>query len=104
MGRGRVTRRERLIGILRLCNIEHLGLFLPHDIVANAIEAALGPEPRAEDVARMFHEEYERLAPEYGYETRRESSVPWEDVPAQNKALMIATAAAVLSRIEADHD
>ena len=44
----------------------------------------------AEDLARAFHETYERLAPEFGYETRRESAVPWEDVPENNKNLMIA--------------
>lgn len=43
-----------------------------------------------DDVARLFHETYERLAPDYGYETRRESAVPWKDVPAANRALMNA--------------
>lgn len=47
-------------------------------------------------IARRFHEAYERLAPEFGYETRRESAVPWEDVPEQNKALMIAVATEVV--------
>lgn len=32
---------------------------------------------------------------EHGYETRRESAVPWEDVPERNKALMIAVAAEI---------
>ncbi len=50
-----------------------------------------------EAVARLFHEAYERLAPLYGYQTRRESAVPWEGVPVQNRALMVATAAAVLA-------
>ena len=44
----------------------------------------------AERVARAFHEAYERLAPEFNYETRKESAVPWEEVPETNKALMIA--------------
>lgn len=51
------------------------------------------PEMRrdtADIVARRFHEAYERLAPEHGYETRAESAVPWEHVPANNKALMRA--------------
>lgn len=43
-----------------------------------------------DDVARLFHEIYERLAPDYGYETRPESAVPWEDVPPANRALMNA--------------
>lgn len=44
----------------------------------------------ADQVARRFHEAYERLAPEHGYDTRPESAVPWEQVPANNKALMRA--------------
>lgn len=45
----------------------------------------------AERIAQKFHEAYEALAPEHGYKTRERSAVPWEDVPADNKALMIAT-------------
>jgi len=40
-------------------------------------------------VAQAFHETYERLAPSVGYETRPESAVPWEQVPAENRRLMI---------------
>lgn len=43
-----------------------------------------------EMVARSFHEAYERLAPKYGYKTRKESAVPWKDVPEKNKKLMKA--------------
>lgn len=57
----------------------------------------------AEQVARLFHDTYERLAPFYGYETRRESAVPWEDVPEQNKRLMVETCRYVLSHLE-EHD
>lgn len=46
----------------------------------------------AELLAQRFHETYERLAPNYGYQTRRDSAVPWDDVPTHNKQLMIATA------------
>jgi len=52
-----------------------------------------------EELARFFHETYERLAPEHGYETRRRSAVPWDEVPAANKGLMIATAARVLDEL-----
>jgi hypothetical protein len=55
-----------------------------------------GAERNPEPIARRFHENYERLAPDFGYETRETSAVPWEMVPAQNKALMIATVAALL--------
>lgn len=54
--------------------------------------AAQGSEMGAEFLARLFHEAYERLAPEFGYRTREASAVPWEDVPENNKRLMIATA------------
>lgn len=45
----------------------------------------------AETIAGLFHATYETLAPEHGYETRKASAVAWDDVPANNKALMIAT-------------
>lgn len=48
--------------------------------------------PPADVIARRFHETYERLAPEYGYRTREASAKPWDDVPEQNRALMIHTA------------
>lgn len=50
----------------------------------------------AEAIARAFHEAYERLAPGHGYETREASAVPWEDVPQENRALMIATVTSLL--------
>ncbi len=52
-----------------------------------------------ETLARMFHEKYERLAPEFGYKTREASAVPWDDVPEQNKALMVAVATEILDEI-----
>jgi hypothetical protein len=50
----------------------------------------------AEQAAQLFHETYERLAPAFGYETRRESAVAWEQVPDANRRLMVAVAAVVL--------
>lgn len=52
----------------------------------------------AELVAQKFHETYERLAPELGYETRTASAKPWADVPDDNKILMIATVADLIRR------
>ncbi len=52
----------------------------------------------AEDVARAFHEAYEGLAPEFGYNTRAASARPWEDVPEANRKLMVAT----VEKLEAD--
>jgi hypothetical protein len=53
--------------------------------------------PAAEDLARRFHETYERLAPQHGYETREASAKPWEQVPDTNKRLMIAVCAELLT-------
>ena len=44
----------------------------------------------AEFIAQKFHETYEKLAPSFGYKTREASAVSWENVPEQNKELMIA--------------
>lgn len=49
-----------------------------------------------EELAQRFHETYERLAPQFGYEPRAETSVPWDEVPEPNKSLMIAVAAEIL--------
>lgn len=47
-------------------------------------------DPAAERVAQAFHEAYERLAPQHGYNTRAESAMPWPQVPLQNRRLMTA--------------
>jgi hypothetical protein len=44
----------------------------------------------AEQIAQAFHEIYERLAPDFGYETREASAKPWAEVPEQNRQLMVA--------------
>jgi hypothetical protein len=44
----------------------------------------------AERVARAFHEAYERLAPDFDYDTRAASAKPWDQVPEANRNLMIA--------------
>ena len=49
----------------------------------------------AEQIARLFHETYERLAPRYSYKTREASAVPWEQVPENNRRLMVAVAGRV---------
>lgn len=54
---------------------------------------ALAPE----ELARFFHETYERLAPSFGYETRKDSASPWAQVPEKNRRLMVAVAAEVLA-------
>ena len=42
----------------------------------------------AEVVARRFHEEYEHLAPLYGWETQERSRVDWDDLPENQRKLM----------------
>jgi hypothetical protein len=49
---------------------------------------------KAEELARRFHTEYERLAPSYGYETRTETRKFDPDTP--NGMLMIAVCAEIL--------
>lgn len=44
----------------------------------------------AAEIAQEFHETYERLAPEFGYDTRKDSAVPWDEVPTANRSLMVA--------------
>lgn len=44
----------------------------------------------AEQIAEAFHDIYERLAPEHGYETREASRKPWGEVPENNRELMTA--------------
>lgn len=52
-------------------------------------------------LAQRFHETYERLAPSFGYETRKESAVPWEDVLEANRRLMTAVVQEVMLPIVA---
>lgn len=54
---------------------------------------------QSELLARLFHEAYERLAPDFGYRTRQESAVPWADVPETNRRLMISICASVVVQI-----
>ena len=52
-----------------------------------------------ERVARLFHESYERLAPQFAYRTRQASAVPFDDVPENNRNLMIAAAGEVCAAL-----
>ena len=53
----------------------------------------------AEDLAKLFHETYELLAPSFNYKTRKESAKPWDEVPEDNKRLMIAVCEEVANKI-----
>lgn len=50
----------------------------------------------AEEVARAFHGAYEELAPSFGYQTRPDSAVDFDDVPDPNRSLMVAVAGRLL--------
>lgn len=54
----------------------------------------------AEELAQLFHETYEELAPDFGYTTRKSSAVPWSEVPEPNRSLMIAVAEKVLDKMK----
>lgn len=41
-----------------------------------------------DQLARRFHDSYERMAPKLGYTTRPDSAVEWNDVPTVNRVLM----------------
>lgn len=57
------------------------------------------PVPDAESVAKLFHDTYERLAPFFDYETREATRAPWEQIPEQNKRLMITVVTEILSQL-----
>jgi hypothetical protein len=57
----------------------------------------VGSVEKAEEIARIFHRTYEEQAPAHGYETREASAKPWEQVPENNRALMVATVHGVLN-------
>ncbi len=76
---------------------ERLEALLDH----GALERADAKPPgalSAEEIAEHFHAVYERLAPEHGYETRKASAVPWEDVPEDNRLLMVDVVAELMRR------
>jgi len=50
-----------------------------------------------EALAKAFHDAYETLAPQYGYDTRPESRVAWEDLPENHRALMAMTVETALT-------
>jgi hypothetical protein len=52
----------------------------------------------AENIAKEFHDSYERNAPYFDYETRAESAVPWEEVPEKNRRLMYEVVRDLLAR------
>ena len=60
----------------------------------------MSKEEEAIELAKLFHGTYERLAPAFGYKTRKESRKKWYDVPEKNRKLMIAVAEHILAELE----
>ena len=56
----------------------------------------------SEQIARQFHDTYERLAPQFGYETRADTKV--FDPQSQNGRLMIAVCEEVIGELERGRD
>ncbi len=50
----------------------------------------------AEQMAQLFHETYEDLAPLYGYKTRKATRKPWDELPSNNKRLMVGTCEVII--------
>jgi len=51
-------------------------------------------------MARLFHGHYERLAPSFSYVTRKDSRVSFDDLPPNNRALMLAVCKEIVEWIE----
>jgi hypothetical protein len=43
----------------------------------------------AEKIAKRFHEVYEEIAPTMGWDTQERSKKSWEELPIENKWLMV---------------
>lgn len=62
--------------------------------------SSAAPSRDAVALARRFHELYEELAPSTGYKTRPETRVPWDELPRENRFLMIAVCSVILKEME----
>jgi len=52
------------------------------------------------ELAVLFHSTYERLAPAFGWRTKKGCNVAFDLLPERNKALMIATCQTVLNALQ----
>lgn len=103
-----IARQERgeflagpAVPVLDLPDAEHIHLHRRPDgtwTTAAMEEQTFAPR-MWEYVARCFHAHYERLASDFGHETRPESAVAWQNVPERNRQLMVATVGHVLRDI-----
>jgi hypothetical protein len=94
---------DKLVGAVAIGQYDHLPKATLESYRLQATEAkaellrrlgvAVSASPQPEKLAKLFHETYERLAPQFGYETRKESAKAWADVPPNNRRLMLAVCA-----------
>lgn len=56
------------------------------------------PTP-AEQLARMFHDAYERLAPDYGWKTQTVSRKQWEELPDGLRLLMLSVCEEIITAL-----
>jgi Restriction alleviation protein Lar len=88
---------------IKCCGVDGCKCSYQYTEPYNALPAAAPPATqtgdvrKAEQLAQQFHEAYERLAPSFGYETRKASAKPWAEVPENNRKLMIAVCAEILA-------
>jgi len=54
-------------------------------------------DPPVVQIAKAFHERYEALAPSHGWDTQERSRVAWEDLPEENRGLMVSVVSALLA-------
>lgn len=87
---------KQIVETVELAKQELASLKKERDALKERVEL-----PSAERLAIMFHDEYERLAPAFGYETRNRSK-KWKDAPDKQIRLMVATADAVIERLRED--
>jgi len=55
-------------------------------------------------LAEYLHDEYERISRRVGWETQDGTSVPFEDLPDENKEVMIRLASALLTGFDVEVD
>lgn len=58
--------------------------------------------PTPIELAKMFHEAYERYAFLKGWETNPKTRKPFDELPATNKQTMIATCTEILQKLKQD--
>lgn len=59
----------------------------------------------SEELAKLFHEQYEKLAPDFDYKTPWARPIEtWAQIPERNKKLMIAVCSVVMETVLADKD